>query len=61
MIDQFFSRISRLVFVITFFTISISFAGLMYVDGLSNKLGFNVSLFDLNFYDFFIYVTPLST
>lgn len=56
MIDQFFSRISRLVFVVTFFTISISFAGLMYIDGLSNKLGFNVSLFDLTFYDFFIYV-----
>lgn len=42
--------------MVTFFTISISFAGLMYIDGLAHTLGFDVSLFDLNFYDFFIYV-----
>ncbi len=56
MIDHIFNRLSRLIFVITFFTISISFAGLMYAEGLSQRLGFNISIFDLKFYDFFIFV-----
>lgn len=56
MFDQILNRLSRFVFVVTFFTVTISFAGLMFIAGFSERLGFDISLFDLNFYDFFIYV-----
>lgn len=53
MYDYIFNRLSRLVFLYTFFAISISFAGLLYFDGLSRNLGFDNSLFDLDFVAFF--------
>lgn len=49
-------RLSRLVFLIAFFNISISFAGFLFVCYFSEKLEFNLSLFDVNFYDLFYYV-----
>lgn len=40
-------------FLYTFFTISISFAGLLYFDGFSRRLDFNNSIFELDFTSFF--------
>ena len=53
--EYIFSRLSRLVFLIAFCNFSIFVAGIVYVDSLSSALGFDISLFDLEFYNFFIY------
>lgn len=52
--EYIFSRLSRLVFLIAFCNFSIFVAGIVYVDSLSSALGFDISLFDLEFYNFFI-------
>lgn len=56
MVDQVFNRLSKLVFLTTFFIVSISFSGLIYFDNFFSTLGFDYSIFELEFYSFFVKV-----
>lgn len=56
MFDHILSKLGRLTIFSVIFTVSISFAGLLYIDSFSRALGYNFSLFDLDFYNFLINV-----